>query len=121
MFFLRARYCLDRSLNHMLKILHLSLGGQNLPRQTFRLRWHSGVAYMRATMFEWIPVESKAMTAYGYDPEAETIYIRFNDGKEWWYAACTRQVWEEFTAPGVSAGKFLNNVLRPRPNGRYAA
>jgi hypothetical protein len=72
-------------------------------------------------MFEWITIESTAMTAIGYDPEAEIIYVRFTDGKEWWYSACTQQVWDEFTAPGVSAGKFLNGFLRAKPNGRYAA
>jgi hypothetical protein len=72
-------------------------------------------------MFEWIPIESKAMTAIGYDPEAETIYVRFTDGKEWWYAACGQVVWDELTTPGVSAGKFLHNVLKGKPNGRYAA
>jgi hypothetical protein len=72
-------------------------------------------------MFEWIPIVSTAMTARGYNPEAETIYIRFTDGKEWWYSACPQQVWDEFTAPGVSAGKFLHNVLKPKPNGRYVA
>lgn len=70
-------------------------------------------------MFEWIAVESSAMTAIGYDPEAETIYVRFTDGKEWWYSACPQAVWDELNSPGVSAGKFLNAVLRPKPNGRY--
>ena len=72
-------------------------------------------------MFEWIEIESSAMKAIGYNPEAETIYVRFNDGKEWWYSACPQQLWDELTMPGVSAGKFLNSVLRPKPNGRYVA
>ena len=59
-------------------------------------------------MFEWMPIESTAMTAIGYDPEAETIYVRFTDGKEWWYSACPQAVWDE-----------LNNILKPKPNGRY--
>jgi hypothetical protein len=71
-------------------------------------------------MFELIPIVSTAMTAIGYNPEAETIYIRSTDGKEWWYSACAKQVWDEFTAPGVSAGRFLHNVLKPKPNGRHA-
>jgi hypothetical protein len=76
---------------------------------------------MEVKMFEWSPVVSAAITAEGYDPEAETIYVRFTDGKEWWYSACPLQVWEEFTAPGQSKGQYLNRVLRAKPNGRYAA
>jgi hypothetical protein len=72
-------------------------------------------------MFEWLPITSTAMTAIGFDPDAETIYVRFNDGREWWYGACSQQVWDEFTAPGQSAGIFLNKVLKGKPNGRYAA
>jgi len=72
-------------------------------------------------MFEWIPIESKAMTAIGFDPDAETIYIRFTEGKEWWYSACSQQIWDEFTAPGQSKGTFLHKVLYGKPNGRYAA
>ena len=70
-------------------------------------------------MFEWIPIESAAMTAIGYDPEAETIYVRFNDGKEWWYSACPQNVWDELNTPGVSAGKVLHCALKAKPNGRY--
>jgi len=72
-------------------------------------------------MFEWLPITSTAITAIGFDPDAETIYVRFTDGKEWWYAACSQQVWDEFTAPGQSAGSFLHKVLKGKPNGRYAA
>jgi len=72
-------------------------------------------------MFEWIAIESKAMTAIGFDPDAETIYVRFTDGKEWWYSACPQQVWEEFNAPGQSKGVFLNKTLRGKPNGKYSA
>ena len=82
----------------MQKIHHSNLGGRTRLRQTFKIHWHSGAAYMRETMFEWIPIESKAMTPIGYDPEAEIIYVRFHDGKEWWYSACPQNVWDEFRA-----------------------
>jgi hypothetical protein len=74
---------------------------------------------MEALMFEWIPIESKAMKAIGFDPQVDTIYVRFNDDKEWWYSACPPSVWEEFIAPGQSKGIFLNKVLRTKPSGRY--
>jgi len=31
---------------------------------------------------------SSRIVAEAYDPEAETIYVRFPDGVEWFYAAC---------------------------------
>ena len=70
-------------------------------------------------MFEWILVESKAMKAIGFDPDADTIYIRFNDDKEWWYSACPPSVWDVFIAPDQSKGTYLNQVLRAKPSGRY--
>jgi hypothetical protein len=71
-------------------------------------------------MFEWRPVASGAITAEGYDAETEMIYLRFKDGKEYWYSACPQQVWDEFTAHGQSRGQYLNQVLRAKPNGRHA-
>ena len=72
-------------------------------------------------MIEWIPVEgSSRISAEAYDPEAEAIYVRFkNNGIEWRYSMCPRQVWEEFTAPGQSRGEYINNVLNFKPHGRY--
>ena len=70
-------------------------------------------------MFEWIPVESKAIIAEGFDPETDTIYLRFHNGEEWWYSACPKEVWDEFTAPGQSRGAYLNKVLKFKPSGRY--
>jgi len=72
-------------------------------------------------LIEWLPVAgSKAITAEAYDPETETIYVRFTSGVEWWYAACPPHVWEEFTAPAQSRGQYLNGVLKFKPNGRHA-
>ena len=72
-------------------------------------------------MIEWLPVtSSNRIVAEAYDPETETIYVRFPNGVEWYYAACPPQVWEEFSAPGQSRGKFINLVLNFKPNGRHA-
>jgi len=72
-------------------------------------------------MIEWMPVSgSSRIVAEAYDLETERIYVRFADGVEWWYAACPRNVWEGFTAPGQSRGKYIHEVLEYKPNGRHA-
>ena len=69
---------------------------------------------------DWIEVSGSArVVAEAYDPETETIYVRFPNGTEWWYAGCPLFVWEEFTAPGQSRGKYIHSVLNHKPNGRY--
>ena len=72
-------------------------------------------------MIEWQPVDSTRVVAEAYDPEAETIYVRFPDGVEWWYAACPRHVWAEYSAESQSRGKYISEVLNLKPNGRYGA
>lgn len=69
---------------------------------------------------EWRPVDSTRIVAEAYDPETETIYVRFPDGVEWCYEACPADIWEAFTAPGQSRGQFIHNVLDHKPNHRYA-
>jgi hypothetical protein len=72
-------------------------------------------------MIEWSPVSgSTRIVAEAYDPTAETIYVRFPNGIEWWYGACPLQVWQEFTAAGQSRGQFIAHVLNYKPNGRYS-
>ena len=72
-------------------------------------------------MIEWNEVSgSSRIVAEGYDSEAETIYVRFRNGVEWYYAACPPHVWEEFTQPGQSRGKYINDVLNFKPHGRSA-
>ena len=72
-------------------------------------------------MIEWIPVtSSKRIVAEAYDPETETIYVRFPNAVEWYYAASPPHVWEEFSAPGQSRGQYIERVLNFKPNGRYA-
>jgi hypothetical protein len=72
-------------------------------------------------MITWIPVTaSSRILAEAYDPETERIYVRFLEGVEWWYANCPPQVWEEFTRPSQSRGRYINDVLNFKPNGRNA-
>ena len=70
---------------------------------------------------EWIAVEgSVRIIAEAYDAEAETIYVRFPNGVEWQYSACTAETWQAFTAPGQSRGRYIAQVLNFKPNRRYA-
>ena len=71
-------------------------------------------------MIDWKPViGSTRITAEAYDPETETIYVRFPNGIEWQYEACPLHIWEQFTAPGQSRGKYIHQELDRRPNKRY--
>lgn len=69
----------------------------------------------------WIDVpDSDRVVAVAYDAEQETIYVRFKkDVVEWWYNSCPPHIWEQFTASGVSKGRFIRQVLDNHPNGRY--
>lgn len=72
-------------------------------------------------MIDWIPVTSSSwIVAEAYDPETESIYVRFKNGVEWSYAACPPNVWEEFSAPGQSRGQYFHRVLKFKPNARHA-
>lgn len=69
---------------------------------------------------DWIPVDgSSRIVAEAYIPETETILVRFSNGVEWAYSACPLAVWEEFTAPGQSRGKYISQVLDTKPMGRW--
>ena len=71
-------------------------------------------------MIEWQPVEgSDRIIAEAYVLESETILVRFPDGKEYYYGACPPAVWEEFTAPGQSRGKYIATVLNDKPRGPW--
>ena len=69
----------------------------------------------------WIDVsDSERVIAVAYDAEQETIYVRFKKtAVEWWYGSCPPHIWEQFTAPGVSKGRFIREVLDAHPNGRW--
>ncbi|MHA4855062.1 KTSC domain-containing protein [Rhodococcus sp. MSC1_016] len=68
---------------------------------------------------DWQPVDSKRIVAEAYNPDTETIYVRFPNGIEWYYEACTPDVWEAFTSPGQSRGQFLHHTLNDKPNRRH--
>lgn len=71
-------------------------------------------------MIDWKPVSnSTRIVAEAYDPTAETIYVRFLSGVEWWYSACPPEVWGAFTAPGQSRGAYIHEVLNHKPHGRH--
>jgi hypothetical protein len=72
-------------------------------------------------MPDWNAVtNSERIVAEAFIEETETILVRFPDGVEWAYSACQRQVWEEFTAPGQSRGKYIATVLNHKPNAKWA-
>jgi hypothetical protein len=66
-------------------------------------------------MIEWIEVNSSRASAVAYDAEGEAIYVRFPNGAVYRYEACTKQDWSGLTAPGVSIGRFIEEVLNKHP------
>lgn len=71
-------------------------------------------------MLNWlVVVESTRIVAMAYNADAETIYVRFPNGTEWWYGNCPQLVWEEFSSPSVSKGRYIAHFLNGRPNGRW--
>ncbi len=71
---------------------------------------------------DWQPVAgSSRVIAIAYDQEHETIFVRFPDNVEWWYQGCSPEVWQRFSSPEVSKGRFIHQVLDRLPNGRYLA
>ena len=71
-------------------------------------------------MVEWLNVDgSRRIVAEAFIPNTETILVRFPNGVEWAYTACSLAVWEEFTAPGQSRGQYIAQVLDAKPNGRW--
>ena len=69
-------------------------------------------------MVDWIPVDSTRISAVAYDTASETIYVRFRDGSEYYYSGCPSVVWEQFTSPGTSKGKYVHDELDHHPHGR---
>ncbi|HET9768528.1 MAG TPA: KTSC domain-containing protein [Thermoanaerobaculia bacterium] len=72
-------------------------------------------------MINWLDVgDSQRVSAVAYDAEQEIIYVRFKvGGAEWWYGSCPPHIWEQFTAPGVSKGRFIKDVLDDHQKGRH--
>jgi len=72
-------------------------------------------------MIEWNPVEgSSRIIAEAYLPDREIILVRFPDGVEWAYFGCPRNVWQEFSAPGQSRGRYIASVLDFKRNERWS-
>lgn len=70
-------------------------------------------------MINWAEVsDSGRVAAVAYDPDQETIYVRFKNDIEWWYGNCPPHIWEQFLMPGVSKGRFIHDELDTHPNGR---
>jgi KTSC domain len=59
------------------------------------------------------PVESRAVTAIGYDRQAEEAYVRFVGGGTYAYGRVSPTLWEYFRT-ATSKGRFVNLVLKPR-------
>ena len=68
---------------------------------------------------KWIPISNAAeIVAARYDAEEERIYVRFYYQVEWWYGECSQQTWQMFMVPGESVDKYVDEVLKLKPNGR---
>src|SRR4051794_33858080 len=79
----------------------------------------SAVAGRNLTMIEWIEEPgSSRITAMAYDEENERILVRLRDGdKAWQYTGCPRSVWDEFSDPSTSKGKFIHERLNYHKHG----
>lgn len=64
---------------------------------------------------DWIDLDSSTVAQAAFDPDAEAIYVRFIDGGTYVYDGCPPDVWAEFTAPGQSPGKYVNDTLKYKP------
>ncbi|WP_082477882.1 KTSC domain-containing protein [Microbacterium sp. Leaf320] len=67
----------------------------------------------------WRDVSSSRIVAEAYDPETETIYVRFPSGVEWRYEGCPPDIWEAFSRDGQSRGAFIHEVLNYKSHGRH--
>lgn len=67
----------------------------------------------------WEPVSgSSRVIAEAYDEATETILVKFTDGATYYYSNCPPHIWRQFTAPGQSRGKYINEVLNFKTRGR---
>jgi hypothetical protein len=69
--------------------------------------------------WDWIEIDdSTRVTAIAYDAEEERILVRFPDGMEYFYGMCPPTLWDEFSSPGVSKGRFISERLDGKPRGK---
>ena len=72
-------------------------------------------------MIEWIPVEGSSRIIFeAYLADQEIILVQFPDGVQYFYAECSTEVWDEFTAPNQSRGQYIAQVLNHKPRGVWA-
>lgn len=65
----------------------------------------------------WVDVpDSKRVVAVAYVSDQEMICVRFPNGKEWCYEACTQEEFDAFCALGTSKGLYIHNVLNRKYN-----
>ena len=60
---------------------------------------------------EWIPVSSANLDSVLYDPDSQTLRIRFNNGREYSYGLVPASVAQELIRSD-SPGKFFHNSIR---------
>lgn len=64
---------------------------------------------------EYTPVQSSAITAIGYDPETETMGVRFKSGATHEYPN-TRPVEYEALMNAPSIGRYFQRNIKGRPH-----
>jgi hypothetical protein len=69
-----------------------------------------------ATTMEHTPVNSSNLASAGYDPEAQTLEIAFNNGRVYQYLNVPPEAFEDFNK-AESKGSFFAKTIR----GRYEA
>jgi|LSQX01.2.fsa_nt_gb hypothetical protein len=66
------------------------------------------MAFEDVTMYD---VDSSNVDAFGYDENEQVLYVRFRQGRLYWYAGVDSSVYDAFMmAP--SKGKFVWQYLR---------
>jgi KTSC domain-containing protein len=71
-------------------------------------------------MVDWYPVaDSSRIVVEAYLAESQIILVRFPNGEMWAYEGCPPDVWQAFTAPGQSRGRYIARVLDCKRNHRW--
>ncbi len=79
-------------------------------------RYNAGAG---SVVIEWIEVtDSDRVSAIAYDAETERILVCFKSGgTEWQYHGCPPVVWEQFSDPATSKGRFIYEQLNTHTHG----
>ena len=62
-------------------------------------------------MSDWIPLVSSNLQAYSYDPQDQTLQVRFKSGRVYSYATVPAHVAEGLTS-APSPGRYFNEQIR---------